>query len=163
MLKEFQEMEQLDICDVLRAISDDKALAIFNTIALSANNVPIAISRLKLTRKQYYSRMSAMIDAGIITRRSGRHYLTSFGKIVYEAQMLIGRAQQNYWKLKAVDAIESSNDALTPEQRNRFIDSLIVDNDLKEILLSGNKSKQKWQQEQTEQSIALQQIASLTK
>jgi hypothetical protein len=30
-----QEMEQLDICDVLRTISDDKALAIFNTIALS--------------------------------------------------------------------------------------------------------------------------------
>lgn len=115
-------MAQLDICDVLRAISDDKALAIFNTIALSVDSAPIAISRLNLTRKQYYSRMSAMIDAGIIARRSGRYYLTSFGKVVYEAQTLIGRAQQSYWKLKAVDTIESSsNNALTPEDRDRLI------------------------------------------
>jgi hypothetical protein len=122
MLKEFQEMEQLDVCHVLRAISDDKALAIFNTIALSVDSAPIAISRLNLTRKQYYSRMSAMIDAGIITRRSGRYFLTSFGKVVYEAQTLIGRAQQSYWKLKAVDTIESSsNNALTPEDRDRLI------------------------------------------
>lgn len=148
-------MEQLDICDVLRAISDDKALAIFNTIALSADSDPIAISRLKLTRKQYYSRMSAMVDAGIITRRSGRYYLTSFGKIVYEAQMLIGRAQQNYWKLKAVDAIVySSNNTLTHEERDRFISSMVEDNDLKEILLSGNKNI-----ENKQEAIPLQQTS----
>jgi hypothetical protein len=29
-----------------------------------------------------------MIDANLITRRSGRYFLTSFGKVVYEAQML---------------------------------------------------------------------------
>jgi hypothetical protein len=145
-------VEQLDICYVLRAISDDKALAIFNTIALSADSAPIAISRLKLTRKQYYSRMSAMLDAGIITRRSGRYFLTSFGKVVYEAQMLLGRAQQSYWKLKAVDAIESSSNTLTLEERDRLISSLIVDNELKGILLSGNKSK-----ENNQELIALQQ------
>lgn len=86
--------------------------------------------------------MSAMIHADLITRKRGRYYLTAFGKVVYEAQMLIGRAQQNYWKLKAIDTIESSNDALTPEQRNRFIDTLIVDNDLKKILLSGKENNQ---------------------
>jgi hypothetical protein len=103
--------------------------------------------------------MSAMIDAGIITRRSGSYYLTSFGKIVYEAQMLIGRAKQNYWKLKAVDAIVSSfNSTLSPEARNRLISSLIVDNELKGILLGRNKSK-----ENNQELIALQQIASLTK
>jgi hypothetical protein len=157
MLKEFQEMEQLDICDVLRTISDDKALAIFNTIALSAGSAPIAISRLKLTRKQYYSRMSAMIDAGILTRRSGRYFLTSLGKIVYETQMLIGRAQQITWKLKAIDAIESSsNNTLSPEERDGFISNLIADNELKGILLGRNK-------ENSQELIALQQIASLTK
>jgi hypothetical protein len=52
----------------MRAISDDKALAIFNTIALTTHSTPIAISRLKLTRKQYYSRMNELIDAGIIAR-----------------------------------------------------------------------------------------------
>jgi hypothetical protein len=36
--------------------------------------------------------------------------------------MLIGRAQQHYWKLKAVDTIESSSsNTLTPEERVRLI------------------------------------------
>jgi hypothetical protein len=123
-------------------ISDDKALTLFNTIAIATDGATIAISRLKLTKKQYYSRMSAMIDANLITRRRGRYYLTSFGKVVYEAQMLIGRAQQDYWRLKAIDTIESSNDALTSEQRDKFIDSLIADNALKRILQNSNESKE---------------------
>jgi hypothetical protein len=152
-------MAQLNIYDALRAISDDKALAIFNTVALAVDsNRNIILSRLKLTRKQYYSRMSTMIDTELITRRNGRYFLTSFGKVVYEAQMLISRAQQSYWKLKTVDTIESSsNNTLTPEER-RLISSLIVDNELKKILLGRNKSK-----ENNQELIASQQIASSIK
>ena len=155
-LKKFQKMEQLNICDVLRSISDDKALNIFNTIALSNDSATIAISRLKLTRKQYYSRMSGITSAGLVTRRNGKFFLTSFGRVVYQAHIMIGKAQQNYWKLKAVDAIESSYDnALTCEQRDGFINSIIVDNDLKEILLSGNKSTA----ENNQELIALKQTS----
>lgn len=134
-------MAQLDICNVLRVISDDKSLALFNTVALTTDSPIVAISRLKLTRKQYYSRMSAMTTAGLITRRNGRYFLTSVGKVVHEAQMLISRAQQDYWKLRAVDAIEYCNDALTFEQRDGFINNMIADNDLRKVLLHGNKSK----------------------
>ena len=151
-LKKFQKMEQLNICDVLRSISDDKALNIFNTIALSNDSATIAISRLKLTRKQYYSRMSAITSAGLVTRRNGKFFLTSFGRVVYQAHIMIGKAQQNYWKLKAVDAIESSNDALTAEDRDYLINGLIMDNDLKQILLSGNEVK-----DNSQKLIALQQ------
>lgn len=151
-LKKFQKMEQLNICDVLRSISDDKALNIFNTIALSNDSATIAISRLKLTRKQYYSRMSGITSAGLVTRRNGKFFLTSFGRVVYQAHIMIGKAQQNYWKLKAVDAIESSNDALTAEDRDNLINGLIMDNDLKQILLSGNEIK-----DNSQKLIALQQ------
>lgn len=85
--------------------------------------------------------MSAMTTAGLITRRNGRYFLTSVGKVVHEAQMLISRAQQDYWKLRAVDAIEYCNDALTFEQRDGFINNMIADNDLRKVLLHGNKSK----------------------
>ena len=151
-LKKFQKMEQLNICDVLRSISDDKALNIFNTIALSNDSATIATSRLKLTRKQYYSRMSGITSAGLVTRRNGKFFLTSFGRVVYQAHIMIGKAQQNYWKLKAVDAIESSNDALTAEDRDNLINGLIMDNDLKQILLSGNEIK-----DNSQKLIALQQ------
>jgi hypothetical protein len=136
-------MAQLGICDVLRAISDDKALAIFNTVALAADSGGnILLSRLKLTKKQYYSRVFALINANLVARKNGKYILTSFGKAVYEVHTLIGKAQQNYWKLKAVDAMESSTKALAPEERERFINSLIEDNDLKQILLSSNKNKE---------------------
>jgi hypothetical protein len=141
-------MAPVDICDVLRAISNDKALSIFNSIALVAGSAPIAISRLNLTRKQYYSRMSALTNADLITRKNGKYFLTSFGKVVYEAHTLIGRAHQNYWKIKAVDTIESSNAALAPEERCRLINSLIEDKDLKQILLSSNENKELLAQKQ---------------
>jgi hypothetical protein len=141
--RNIQKMAQLDICDVIRLISDDKAFALFNTIALDADNTSIAMSRLKLTRKQYYSRMSALTNAHLITRKNGKYFLTSFGKVVYEAHTLIGRAQQNYWKLKAIDAIEYSDNALKPEERDGFINSLIEDNNLKQILLSFTKKQNK--------------------
>ena|SRR6059058_2367018 len=129
------------VSDILTAISDDKSLVLFDTIALSSGNTDILIRKLGLTRKQYYSRMYALTNAGLITRSNGKYSLTSFGKIVYEAQILIGKAKQNYWKLKAIDSIESSGHELSSEERCKIINSLIVDNDLKEILLARNKNE----------------------
>ena len=133
-------MAQLNICNVLRSISDDKALALFNIIALAHGTAKVPINRLKLTKKQYYSRMSAMINSGLVARRNGKYTLTSFGKVVYEAHALVGKAYQSYWKLKAIDAIDSSVSSLASEERDRFITSLLTDNHLKEILLGINKN-----------------------
>jgi hypothetical protein len=139
LLKKSPNMAELDICDVLRAISDDKALAIFNTVALAADSSgSTLLSRLKITRKQYYSRMSALINSDLVARKNGKYFLTSFGKVVYNVHTLISRSKQNYWKLKAVDAIESFHNELSAQERDGFINSLIEDNDLKQILLNGN-------------------------
>ena len=77
------------VSDVLSAISDDKSLVLFNTIALASGDSSILISRLDLTRKQYYSRMSDLINAGLIRRKNGKYYVTSLGKVVYKAQELM--------------------------------------------------------------------------
>jgi hypothetical protein len=130
------------VLDILTAISDDKSLVLFNTVALSSGNTDILISKLGITIKQYYSRMSALTNAGLVRRSNGKYSLTSLGRIVYEAQILIAKAKQNFMKLKAVDSIESSNQ-LTIEERIKIIDSLIVDTDLKEILLGRNKNEEK--------------------
>src|SRR6266571_5837790 len=100
-------MSSLSVSNILSAISNAKSLVLFNTVALEAGNSDILRTRLELTRKQYYSRMSEMTDAGLIIRKNGKYLLTSFGRVVYEAQMIIGRGIQNYWKLKAIDSIES--------------------------------------------------------
>ena len=71
-------------------------------------------------------------------RKNGDYFLTSFGKVVYEAQILIKKTKQYFWKLKAID---SSSHGLTIEERSKIIDVLIADKELKEILLSPNKNE----------------------
>ena len=93
-----------------------------------------------MARKQYYSRLNHLINAGLVTRKSGKYFLTSSGKEVYELRILIGQAVENYWKLKAIDSIETvlSEDDLSVEEQRRIINALIERNDIKNILLNQN-------------------------
>jgi len=47
-----------------------------------------------------------MIKSGLIRRAHGRLLITTFGKIIYEAHLTMGRAIECFWKLKAVDSLE---------------------------------------------------------
>jgi hypothetical protein len=130
----------MSVSDTLNAISDDKSLILFNTVALEVSNSGILKSRLELTRKQYYSRMYDLVNAGLVTRKNGNYFLSSFGKVVYEALMLIDKGIQGYWKLKAIDSIESSpgSPQLPAEEYNRLIATLVDCNEIKEILFRNN-------------------------
>ena len=126
------------IADVIKAISDDKSLVLFNTIALGSGSPDILMSRLRLTRKQYYSRMSEVTEAGLIRRNNGKYFLTSFGKIVYAVQLMLGKAVESYWKLKALDSFRLSSSGspqLPAEEYDRVIDTLMDGNaEIKDIL-----------------------------
>jgi hypothetical protein len=135
-------MGSLSIADVINAISDDKSLVLFNTIALASGNSDALKSTLKLTRKQYYSRISGLANAGLITRKNGNYFVTSFGKIVYDVQLIIGKAVESYWKLKALDSFKLSSSVgpqLPAEEYSRIIDTLMSGNDeIKDILRKHN-------------------------
>lgn len=123
----------ISVSDCLSAISDDKSLALFNAIALANTNSNILISKFQLTRKQYYSRLSNLSEAGLVKRRNGRYLLTSFGEIVFKAQELIGQAVQCSAKLKVIDSIDSSE--FPTSERNKLIDTIITNNEIKKILI----------------------------
>src|SRR5437660_11027662 len=125
-------IKMVSVCDTLSSISNDKSLVLFNTIALAGGDRSVLISRLNLTRKQYYSRMSDLTNAGLILRKNGKYFLTSFGKVVYEAQELIGKALQHLSKFKAIDSIESAEFPVS--ELSKVIDTLITNNKLKEII-----------------------------
>jgi predicted transcriptional regulator len=125
------------ISDVFKAISDDKALTIFNTVSLSAGKTDILISKLGLTRKQFYSKVERLIKHGLLVRRKGRYYLTTLGKVVYEIQSILGAALNNYWKLKAIDSLQIP--ASLPEiDLKKLIDSLLESPALKNIVLGND-------------------------
>jgi DNA-binding transcriptional MocR family regulator len=132
---------RLSVESILQALSADKSLVLFNTIALASTDTEILMNKLALSRKQYYSKMSALLRAGLIKRRNKKYFLSSFGKIVYDAQLIIGKALGSYWKLAAIDSFEMSspNPHFPVEEYNRIIDSLMEGNsEIKNILLRYN-------------------------
>src|SRR5918998_453327 len=129
------------IVNVLKAIADDKALTLLNSIAILGEEegcIP-SIKEMKLTTKQYYSRIEGLMKADLIKRSRGRYSLTLFGKIVYDAHLSIGKVLNDYWKLKAIESIEASSlDQLPKEEYIRLVDTLIDNHQIKNILL-GNE------------------------
>jgi predicted transcriptional regulator len=121
------------LAKVLKSISDDESLELFRSIALKDSDSESLRNRTKMTRKQYYSRMSKLSKAGLIKRKNGKHTLTAFGRVIRDTHLTIENAMNNYWKLKAIDSLEMSND-LPAEERNKLINNLIDNNGIREIL-----------------------------
>ena len=121
---------------VINLISEDKSLLIFKTIFLASGDSSVNLrTHLNLTKKQYYSRISRLTKAGLVNRQKGRYFVTAFGKVIYDAQRLLGSAVKNYWKLKALDSL-AANDKVPKEERSKIIDLMISNPQIKEILLS---------------------------
>jgi predicted transcriptional regulator len=130
------------IADILKKISDDKALTIFNSIAVSNGHIDICLREMNLSTKQYYSRLSGLMNAGLIRRDSGKYSLTILGKIVYDAQLKIGKALSYYWKLKAIESIEMSSRSgrLSKEELMQLINALIDNHFIKDLLIKESVS-----------------------
>ena len=122
---------------VLRTISDDKSMDLFKTIAVGSIDSENLKGKTKLTRKQYYSRLSRRTKAGLVRKKSGKNTLTAFGKVVYDSQTTVDSALINYWKLKAIDSLEMSNE-LPKEEQQKLIDTLLDNQELKGILVKGS-------------------------
>ena len=109
--------DSLTIERVFSALSDNKSLLLFNVIGTMSSPTTddagqptgeILISRMNMTRRQYYTRINQLRDAGLITKKRTRFILTSLGRVVYETHRTIGVAIQNRWKLQAIDSLENS-------------------------------------------------------
>jgi hypothetical protein len=129
---------------VLRAISDDKSYNLFTTIALKNGDGELLITKMHLTRKQFYNRLSRLRSAGLIKRKDCKYFLTTFGKIIYESLKLQEKAVENSWKLKAIDTIKEqqyiNNDEMPEEELRKLIDTLIQDQRINEIILLQNNT-----------------------
>ena len=135
----------LSIADILSCICDERALSIFKAIGLSENNdTDILITKLGLSRKQYYSAMEKLVNADLVKRINGKYRLTSFGKVIFSIQAKveteIGTAIKNYWELKAVDSITMKmsirDKELFLQHRQDIIGDLIDNHEIKDLLLS---------------------------
>jgi hypothetical protein len=126
------------VTSVLRKISDEKTLVLLKNIKISDGKNHIPIKDMQLTTKQYYSRISGLMDVGLIKRNRGRYFLTAFGKVVYEAHMTIHRSLLYYWKLKAIDSIQTTD--ISEQDFSTLVDTLIDNYQLKDIFMKSPSS-----------------------
>jgi predicted transcriptional regulator len=129
---QYNKSNNISLADVLKSISDEKSLSIFELIADANFNGEIILKKFGLSCKQYYSKISGMMAAGLIKRKSGRYYLTPFGKVIYCCIMIAKNAIKDYYKLKAVESIEGSD--FSNEEFSKVVNALIDNQQVKEFL-----------------------------
>src|ERR687895_2286453 len=133
--------EITNVAHILRSISDTMSLDLYKAIAASnGEKGDDRLSKVKITRKQFYSRLSNLTKAGLIKRKHGRYSLTAFGKVVYDSEIAIENAFNIYWKLKAIDSIGVSNE-LPKEEYSKIVDALIDNYEIKDMLIKGDRIK----------------------
>lgn len=127
-------MEQHSSVNVLKAISDGKSLEIFRDVANGTMESDVLKQKEGMTKKQFYSRMQALRKVGLVKRRKGRFSLTTFGIIVYHAESIIEAGVGNYWKLRAIDSIQNS-EQIAENERMKLIKTILNDNAIEDILV----------------------------
>ena len=94
--------------EVLNVLSNPIGLRIFKFIG----NAPLGdssagitshffLSQTKMTRKQFYSNMSKLVNTtGLISRKQGHYVLTNYGKVVFHSLDILNRRKQAFLGLR---------------------------------------------------------------
>jgi CheY-like chemotaxis protein/predicted transcriptional regulator len=122
------------LLDFLSAIADAKSLLIFESIGSKDVDSNTLLKRTNLTLKQYYSRISALVNIGLVEKKNKKYSLTSMGKVVYELLVMTQHALDNYWILKAIDSL----DDVPKEHKESAVNNLIRDPELRKWLTKKN-------------------------
>ena len=133
--KGMSNIEGHSVADIINTISDNKSLDLFCSIAKGSVESEVLKETKTLTRKQFYTRTSQLLHAGLIQRNKGSFSLTSLGSIVFHAQHVIETGVNNYWKLKAIDSIASSAE-IGEHERMKLIKTIIDDSRIESILVA---------------------------
>jgi DNA-binding Lrp family transcriptional regulator len=129
------------LSDILNAVADEKALMLLNTIATNSYESEELVQLLNLSRKEFYSRISRFIKAGLVRRISRRYSLTLFGMLVHEVKTIIEDALSSRWKFKALDELEISE--LPKYDREQIVNSLVGNEFIRKIYLQTHATHQR--------------------
>lgn len=121
------------VTDIYKALSNDHAVSLFRSIAMGKSDPELLKSDLKLSPKQYYSRLAALSKCYLVKKRSGKLTLTSFGKLVYDAESTLEKGLQDLVKLKVLDSLELDSN-LSKQESDSIMNTLLQNNEIKAIL-----------------------------
>jgi hypothetical protein len=123
------------VASIFKTISDPISVDLFKNISETGSDSEDLMSKMRISRRQYYSRLSDFTRNGMVVRKDGKNQRTTFGGVVYHTLMTIEKAFVNYYNLKALDSIGLYSD-IPREEHSKIIDTLIADPDIRKILSS---------------------------
>jgi len=94
----------LTIQKVLEAISDEESQELFNAIAEDKNSYNVVDSGI-MSRRQYYLRLAKLVKLDLVKRVGKRYVLTTFGYVVYEAQLTLVMVITSYNPVNSADSL----------------------------------------------------------
>jgi len=119
------------LVDILSLIAERKCSIIFRTIGELEVPAELQITRLNMTRKQFYSRISQLLKNDLIKKIHGKYELTLFGRVVFGIENKIQHSIDNYWKLKAIETLDES---LPEIEKTKLINSIVDDPLIRDLL-----------------------------
>ena len=125
------------VAKILIKVGNDKTLSLFKTIVTAEQNTDSRDLRekLKLTRKQCYTILSGLVEAGLVKRKinTRQYFVTTLGRIVYDSISRIEIAYSNHIPLKAIDSVNMSE--VPQKERIEIISELIKNEEIRRIYL----------------------------
>ena len=118
---------------VLQLISDQITIDILTAISNNVNNPRNLRQLLDLSERQYYDRISELMNMGLVRRKNGKVFITSFGQIVYKAQSKIAIAFTHSSELRMIDLIKSHS-GLSEDQQQSLIDKILVNSEIMDMI-----------------------------
>lgn len=119
--------------NILKCLADEKSLDMVRRVH---NGLPVTITGMKLSRKQYYHRLRMICDANLISRSDGRYTVTSLGRVILGLlEYLEVTLKKDYWKFIAIDNLTNADPPMPIAERTRIISSILESKDLTEALL----------------------------
>lgn len=119
------------LVDILSLIAERKCSIIFRTIGEFDGPADLQITRLNMTRKQFYSRIGQLLKNDLIRKSHGKYELTLFGRVVFGIENKIQHSIDNYWKLKAIETLDES---LPDVERTKLVNSIVDDPLIRDLL-----------------------------
>jgi hypothetical protein len=128
--------------DIFAVLSNPVGLKLFKLIAAaSLTDTAVMItsnflqSQTQVTKKQFYSNMSRLVNkTGLISRKHGRYVLSNYGKVVFHSLDIINRGSKYFWALKVLEKDEFSAGDIPAEQILEISARLIEDKDIQKIV-----------------------------
>jgi hypothetical protein len=121
------------IAQVLEAISDDTSFNIIDIIMINSQTADSLIDKLNIPRNKFFERTRKLIAMGMVRRKGLTYSITSFGRVMYEAQLKVAKAAQRSSTLKMIDVVMKMG--LPEDAYSRLIHQLIDDFEITNLIL----------------------------